>query len=93
MWASVFTSSSITLNHSQFYTMLLSARQLLFRKSITQNYQLNDTGDLQSIVVCDNILTDGNYPQHHISLVTLMLLSDLFKESAYCKTVSLKAFR
>ena len=36
------------------------------------------------------IIIDANYPQHNISLVTLMFLSNLSKEN-YCKTVSLNA--
>ena len=59
--------------------MPLYARKLLFRKSITRNYQLNNTSELQSVVVCDTILIDGNYPRHNISLVTFVLLSDLCK--------------
>ena len=37
------------------------------------------------------MLIDGNYQQHNISLVTLAVLPDLFKENNYCKTASLNA--
>ena len=49
------------------------------------------TGIYAIIVVCDTILIDGNYQQHNISLVTLVVLSDLCKENNYCKTASLNA--
>ena len=62
--------------------MALSVRQLLF--DVINNSQT---------VVCDTFLIDGNYPQHNISLVSLVFSSDLCKENDYCKTVSLYACR
>ena len=62
-------------------------KTVLFRKSIIQNYQLNNTSELQSVVVCDTILIDGNYQQHIISLVTLVLLSDLCKRKHLLQNV------
>ena len=95
----MFTSNRIKLHHSQFYTTVLSVRQLLFDviviiNPITQNYlivHLIMQVIFNQTLVCDTILIDGNYPQHNISLVTLMLSSDLCKENDYCKTVSLYA--
>ena len=62
-------------------------KTVLFRKSIIRNYQLNNTSELQSVVVCDTILIDGNYQQHIISLVTLVLLSDLCKRKHLLQNV------
>ena len=78
--------------------MALSVRQLLFDviviiNLITHNYLIvhliMQVIFNQLTVVCDTILIDGNYPQHNISLVTLLFSSDLCKENGYCKTVSL----
>ena len=77
--------------------MALSVRQLLFIviliiNSITQNYlivHLIIASDLLSTIVCDTILielSNPNYPQHNISLVSLVFSSDLCKENDYCKT-------
>ena len=59
VWTPVFTSSSITLHHSQFYTMSLSSRQLLFSVNVIKRNHtklsyctFNNASDLQSIVDC-----------------------------------------
>ena len=79
--------------------MALSVRQLLFDliviiNSITQNYLIVHL--IMQVIFyqqffCDTFLIDGNYPQHNISLVTLVFSSDLCKENDFCKTVSLNA--
>ena len=88
------------LHHSQFHSFIQCHCLQDSYSPCKCNYKLihtklsycafNQACDLKSIVVRDTILIDGNYhQQHNISLVTLVVLTDLCKENNNCKTTPL----